>query len=243
VRHNIAPTVNVFGGARFDMLEWTADRADPFDQDSYSVNGGAAWTRDNDTFTALLEARWFTVDNDLFRRTVGGTLQWSRLLTQRSRISSFFRVADIGYHPRSQQAIRDVTQYLGGIGYTYIFGTRGEVVASGRLHGGVEDEQASAVDHLGRAMIGGRVSVDWSFKPDFRAFGAFALEYSDYGGEEPLFLESRNDTNYAVSAGVAWNFAERWVLTPSIRYMRNDSDITTSDYDSISGMVTVRFTY
>ena len=69
------------------------------------------------------------------------------------------------------------------------------------------------------------------------------IQFSDYGGAEPLFLRSRDDDFYQVTAGLTYRPYKALAVMPQLRYTRNKSNIALNDYDRFSAWVTARYTY
>jgi len=79
-----------------------------------------------------------------------------------------------------------------------------------------------------------------SISPKMRLFGSANLESRKYGGEDPFFLVSRNDTQADLKAGVSYVPAKNWALTPQLNYIRNKSNIVINDYDRTMFSVSLR---
>lgn len=243
VRHRLNAQWQLHLSGFTHHTEYVDNDARRFDQERYQVAGGISYAFGRQQIRLLLGSHWFTVDNDLFRRTANATIDWQMQLDGRTRLNAYAHTGDVQFHPRSAQSVRDVTRWLGGAGVTRIFGRTQKFMMSFSLHGGVEDEQASAAPHIGRTLYGARIAPRWVASPRLSFDLNFLVEASDYGGQEPLFLRRRDDTYYLLGAGMRFQGGKSWFVEPAIRYVRNDSDIPTSDYDSLVGQVRLSYQF
>ena len=241
IEHQLNNTVKFFVGANIRGLEYSAEDARLFDQHSYRLAGGASYAFGAHQIIASLGSRWFTVDKDLFRRTVGGTLAWRWRVRQHTMVTSYFNAGDISFHPQSRQSSRDVTRWIGGLHVAQLFGQKQQFTIAGGVYGGTEDEQDSTTPHIGRDLIGIQLAPQWVLNLKTRVFANFNLETSSYGGVEPLFLKTRDDTYLRVRAGVTYQLARQLTVEPAIEWARNRSNVATSDFQSLAGKIGFRY--
>ncbi len=202
--------------------------------DSY---GGLSYTRGNDVFTAALQGEMYFVDNDTFRNAAGVVGGWNRDFNERARASAFVQMVRLDY---PGQDIRDANRYVGGVGASYAFDYPRSPVGYLSLYGGTEDERASGVPHLGHDLYGFRAGGEMALFEKTQGFVGLNLEFREYGGPEPFFLETRDDTRLEFRAGASYRPAAEWSVTPQVSYVTNDSDVALYDYDRIIAAVIVR---
>lgn len=243
VEHQLNAQWSIHASGLLRSLDYTADAARRFDQDTYQVGGGTSYAFGRHRVRAELNARWFTVDNDLFQRIAGGTLSWQTRWNAKTQFNAFFRAADVGYYPSSTQSLRSVTRWTSGVGAMRVLGAKKNITIAGGFYGGVEDAQSSAAAHLGRELYGARLSPTWHVSTRLRIFANMLIEASHYDDTEPLFLKIRSDTHTIASGGVSWRMNGNWRLEPVVQYARNRSNIPTSDYDTIAAKLTLRYDF
>jgi hypothetical protein len=71
-------------------------------------------------------------------------------------------------------------------------------------------------------------------------FTTFTYQKSDFNTADPLFLRRRDENFFDVSGGYRFRYDEKWSLTPTIRYNKNDSNVVTSDYDRFEVVIMLR---
>ena len=198
-----------------------------FDTNSFDGNLGARWARGRDAVTAGLQVQSFSVASTRFRDSTGVTAQWQHYYSETGAVTAFTQVSDLRY---PTQAIRNARRSVFGLAFADgLDGPRnGAVFAS--LYGAEEKETASGVPYLGHKAIGGRLGGQLDIAPKAVLFTSVSLEQRRYGGQEPLYLTSRNDNQFDFRVGISYSFAQDWMLTPQFAYTDNKSNITTSQY-------------
>ena len=107
-------------------------------------------------------------------------------------------------------------------------------------YAGSEDERGSAVPWLGHDLFGVRAGGQLTYNPRTVIFGSASYEYRDYGGQEPLWLVSRNDRQFDAAVGVKYTPSTFWSISPQLGYTLNDSNVPIDDYDRYTFSVTLR---
>jgi uncharacterized protein (PEP-CTERM system associated) len=138
--------------------------------------------------------------------------------------------------------VRDVNRYTGGVGWGHAFvGAAYHPVVFVSAFGGVEDAQSnSRGGHFGNDFYGARGGGQITIGPKGTVFGSITYQASDYDDPDPTFLKVRDDDYFDVNAGYVYQYDRHWSVSPTVRYNNNDSNLTTSDYDRVEFMVTVR---
>jgi outer membrane protein len=228
--------LSAVGGAR----GYYRNTQSPFStQDTY-LYGGLRSEIGRHQFTLGAQGEDFSVDSDSLRYTYGGFGEWSYAVDNRSRVNLSFQANQIDYPELSN---RDANRYVASAGYLRALGDKRETVLYGGIYGGVEDEDNNNFQQFGHALYGGRIGGSLELWTRVRGFMSVAFEQRDYDGDDPIFLRTRDDTQFIISGGVEYTPAERWQVRPSISYTNTDSNIVINDYDRIvAGLdVTMRF--
>lgn len=172
----------------------------------------------------------FIIDADSLRFVYGGYAQYNYALDNKSRLSLSFQGNKIDYPDLTH---RNATRYVTSASYLRAMPGKREPVVYAGVYGGVEQENHSTRPQFGHDLYGGRLGGSIELMPKVRGFASASIEQRDYHGADPVFLLTRDDTQYIVSSGVEYKFCENWMLRPNITYTVNDSNIPINDYDRV----------
>lgn len=235
VRHPFSPGWAVFGGVNFNQRMNSSH--DIFDTKGLDANLGVNLTKGDDSYSAALQLSDFEVDNNRYRDATGLTAQWVRTLGSSSQVSAYLQYSELRY---PGQNVRDADRTVVGAAYARaLSGDYAPVIYIGG-YAGEEAETHANVAYLGHQLVGARAGGEMSINPEMKLFGSASLESRDYGGQEPLFLVSRRDTQTNLRVGLGYVPAPGWTITPSLGYTRNDSNIVINDYDRTVLSVSLR---
>ena len=234
-RYRFNPEWAVLGSASFsERYNETWDR---FDTGSTSADGGVSWRRERHELVGLLQTQESRVDNNTFRRANGGTLQWRYNLSTDSQLTVYGQHSRLVYAgQRQRDALRDV---IGGA-YAKVFpgGYTPTIYVGG--YTGTEKETHTGFSHFGHEVNGVRLGGQITLTPKLIAFANSSFEDRRYRGIDPLFLEKRHDQQTDARLGAAWSVGRNWVLTPSLAYTKNKSNLIINDYSRWILSVTAR---
>lgn len=227
---NLTQPVNqnwaVVGGAR----GYYRGTESPFSTADIYLYSGVRGTYGKHEFTFAGQGEDFRVDGDSLRHVYGGFGQWTYALDGRSRLSLSFQATALDY---PGLANRDAMRYVGSAGYLIALpGAREPVVYAG-LYGGIEDENHSLFPQFGHDLVGGRLGGSIGVMPKTRAFASVSFEQRDYHGDDPIFLRTRDDTQFTFSTGLEYMPLKNWTVRPNISYTDNNSNISINDYDRV----------
>ncbi|HUW51785.1 MAG TPA: tetratricopeptide repeat protein [Sulfuricella sp.] len=235
VRHPINPEWAVFGGANFNQ-HLNASK-DMFDTGGMDGNLGASLTKGDDNYSLALQLQSFDVDNNLYREAAGATAQWLRNLDSNSQVSSYFQYSNLHY---PGQDVRDADRYVLGAAYARALGGEHAPIVFIGAYLGQEREQKQNVPYLGHELYGIRAGGEMKATAEWALFGSLSVEERSYGGQDPLFLVGRRDSQADLRIGASYSPAKNWSITPQLSYTRNDSNVIVNDYDRTVISVTAR---
>jgi outer membrane protein len=226
VRHALTPEWSLFGG--FNLNERKNSSQHLFNTSGMDGNLGFSYTKAEDSYSAALQLQGFNVDNERYRDASGMTLQWQRDLKNRGgQASSYFQYTNLKY---PGQSVRDANRYVLGAAYaSMLSGSYAPVVYVG-LYAGREKEKETGYPHLGHKLFGLRTGGELSITAQTKLFGSLSAESRNHGGEDPIFLVTRKDTQADLKVGVNYVMDKVWTLSPQISYTRNKSNIVINDY-------------
>ncbi|ADE12440.1 conserved hypothetical protein [Sideroxydans lithotrophicus ES-1] len=226
VRHALDAEWSIFGGANVNQR--LNSKQSVFNTRGLDGNVGFNLTKAEDSYSAALQLQSFDVDNKRYRNGTGMTLQWQHDLSQRSsQASGYFQYTNLKY---PGQSVRDANRYVLGVAYASVLGGEYTPAVYFGAYAGTEKEKQSGVPYLGHKLFGMRVGGEMNIYAQAKLFGSLSAESRNYGGDDPLFLVTRKDTQADLKVGVNYEMAKLWTLTPQISYTKNKSNIVINDY-------------
>ena len=225
VRHALSSEWSIFGGANVNQR--INSKQTIFNTRGLDGNVGLGYTTTENSYSAALQLQSFDVDNKRYRDGTGATLQWQHDLGNSSQTNTYLQYTDLRY---PGQSVRDANRYILGVAYASVLGGSYAPAVYAGLYGGEEKEKQSGVPYLGHKPYGVRVGGEMNIYADAKLFGSLSAESRRYGGNDPLFLVTRKDTQADLKVGVNYVMAKVWTLTPLVSYTKNRSNIIINDY-------------
>jgi hypothetical protein len=216
-----------------------------FDQNDFETAAGNAqlglrYTAGNNALLVSLQGQRYYLDNDVNRNQAGVNLQWLHTAGERTQFSVFAQ----GLGQRfPEQSIRDVNQYMGGVGVVHMLRGAGNPIVYTSVFIGTDDERTDNRPDFGRKFYGVRGGGQYSLRQDLKLIGSINYQYGRYGADDPLFQQTRRDHFVFVRGGLEYSYGENWVFTPEVRYMVNDSSLPINEFDRWQVMATARFNF
>jgi hypothetical protein len=230
--------LSVFGGANiFHRPTYNEHR---FDTSAGNAQLGLRYNRDKNSFLASLQGQKYLIDGNTSRNQGGINLQWLHMASQRTQYSVFAQ----GLIQRFPgQTIRNVNQYSGGTGIVHLLPGDGSPVVYSSIYAGIDDEQADAHPDFGRTYFGIRAGGEYGIREDVKLIASASYQYSKYGGDDPLFQETRKDNFLFLRGGIEYSYNENWVITPEFRYLYNDSNLDINKFDRWQIFASARYNF
>lgn len=235
VRHPLSTELALFGG--LNLNKKMNDTQDQFDTGYWDANAGIALTRQKNVFTAAFQANNFYVDNNRFRDAYGMTGQWQHNYDASNQGSVYLQYTELHY---PGQDIRDARRYVGGVAYAHAFAAKMNPVGFAGIYFGEEREKAAGVPNLGHELIGARLGGQVTYNDKTTIFANTSVESRRYGGVEPFFQTTRNDTQYDLRVGANFVPEKHWTVTPLVSVTFNDSNIEINKFRRNVFSVTLR---
>jgi outer membrane protein len=213
---------------------------DPFSTRDIYLYGGVRAEQGKHQFTLAAQGENFAIENDSLRYVYGGFGQWTYALDNRSRLSLSMQISQIDYPDLPN---RDAVRYVGSLGFLRAIGGKREPVIYAGAYGGVEEEDRNRFGQFGHDLYGARIGGSLELCERTRGFASASFEQRDYHGDDPIFLRTRDDTQYMLTGGVEYALRENLQLKPYVSYTNADSNIPINDFDRVIGGVdlTMRF--
>ena len=235
VHHAFNPEWALVGGANINQRNNSTQQA--FNTGSADANFGLSLSEGNDNYLAVLQMQSFALDSKRYRDAAGMTGQWQHNLDSVSRVSTYFQYSSLTY---PEQTFRDADRYVLGGAYATSFSGESAPVLYAGAYAGTEQARQSSVPYIGNTLYGGRIGGEMKLGSDYTLLASLSLESRIYGGEDPLFLVKRNDTQADLKVGISYVPAPKWAINPSLAYTSNDSNIIINKYERTMFSVTVR---
>jgi tetratricopeptide (TPR) repeat protein len=236
VSHPVSEQVALIGALSYGG-KFNQQHADNFNTGQLDFSAGARWGAGSDAILGIFQGQRFWVDNETYRNSTGGTLQWLHNFNPAQQVTLFGQYAALRF---PDQPPNDANRWIVGIGYSQAFAAPYSPVFYISGYGGEQKETNSAFSWLGFNPYGVRLGGQLTFTDRILAFGSFSYERRNYNGVEPLFLVERRDNQYDARLGVTYTFAPKWSLTPQVAYTNNQSNIELNEYERTVASVSVR---
>lgn len=222
----LSQNFSVFGSvAGSKKLNWAQEQ---FNTDSLDFSLGGQYKKGLNAYSLTLQDGSYYVDGERFRHAYGFTGQWQRTINENNQFSTFLQASRLEY---PGQEIRDVDRYVVGAGWGHAFGGDKAPVLFMSAYVGTEEERESNAPFFGNDLYGVRAGGQFTITPKAVVYGSASYEYRDYGGDDPLFLKTREDDQYDFAVGVRYLPGYNWTIRPQISYTKNDSNILINEYD------------
>lgn len=85
-----------------------------------------------------------------------------------------------------------------------------------------------------------RITLQSAVARNLGAFANAGVQWGDFQVVNPAFNGKRDDVLYDATLGLSWIFADRWSLQPQVVWIRNDSNIPSSDFDRTDYLLLLR---
>jgi len=235
--HAIKQNINVYGSADLRLYE-AIDESD-FSTQVFDGVVGLHFLQGVNQYRVSLIGQVFALDGSANRNLLGLSGQWTRTIDAANQFTLFGQFASLRFPDAGRL---DVNQLSAGATWLHLFANAYQPMMYLTAYLGTEDEQTDQVGSafIGRDYVGLRAGV--RFKTSARLLWSAVLTYqnSEYGGEHPSFLETREDDFINVIAGADYIFSSGWSLQPELTYSDNESTLEINAYDRFRFIVTAR---
>jgi tetratricopeptide (TPR) repeat protein len=200
--------------------------ADFVDSGIASGYAGMNWQRGKMFGRAGADGYWATRDGDPNENYLGLDALFGHRITDRWDLTFAVRGGALRYDDAIETLDVDRILYSGGL--VYRFGTPGNIGLE--LIGG-NDAEKQAGSPYGNSKLGGRVTLYLPVSARGTLFASTGSLTSDYDGL--FFGTAREDTQVSALLQITWQDVgvEGLSLSPRIRYIDNDSNLSLYDYD------------
>ncbi len=235
--HAIKRHINVYGNANLRLYE-------AFDESDFStqiVDGvmGLHFLQGVNQYRVSLVTQIFALDGSANRNLIGLNSQWQRSIDAANQFTLFGQYASLRFPDASRL---DVNQLSIGGTWLHVFASSNQPIAYFTGYYGDEKEQTSIAgsEFVGREYFGLRAGLQLKSSARLVWSGVFSYQQSEYGGDNPLFGETREDDFISLTIAADYLFNGGWTLRPEISYSDNDSNLEINSYDRLRVLVIAR---
>lgn len=206
--------------------------------DSSLVRGttGFQWRQGAGYGRVLLDMYATTRDGESNERYLGGDVMLGRRLNEHFDVTASLRYGALHYNDSIEILDVDRLLYRLGLAYNFASGARAGLEAVGG-----EDDERLANSPYGNSKSGGRAYLSLPVSDNAWLFVSGGAMDIDYDG---LFFGAvRDDTQTHASLSVEFRdvWTEGLAITPNVRFVDNDSDISLYNYDRTEFGIQVRW--
>jgi hypothetical protein len=235
-RYALNNTWSVLGNATFDQRM----NADHDEFNTGTVNGSVGVTRVDELneLTFAVQGQTYTVDREQFRNALGGVAQWRRNITRRDQATVYVQYARLTYPDID---IRDADRTVIGAAWAHSYG--GLTAAFASVYGGKEEPVEDNVPQFGHDLWGARLGGQLGFGSRFILSATASYENREYGGPDPLFLETRHDKEAQLRLAANYLIDPNWTAIAALTMADVRSNIVINEYDRQIFAVSLRYDF
>lgn len=175
--------------------------------------------------------RRFWLDGDAYQDLFGLAARMRYSLGARTQLVGGLQWSDLDYDELEQ---RDSRLWLASAGISHVWRAALRPVGSVSVFYGEESARESgdaAKSQAERDLYGIGANLGLTFAPEWRFTAGVQYRRSEYGADNPLFDETREDDYYQAELNLHWQPNPNWRLGPHARFIDKDSNIDLFEYD------------
>lgn len=233
----LGPTLSLLADAGLQTRQYLDETA--FNNAAGDIGLGLGWRAGHQSLQLKAQAQKYLFDNEDYRDTVGGLAQYQYAPDDNSAYSVYLQHSRIDYRRSGPDAAPNADRNTVGLGYSRALGG-GAVIYAG-LYAGQERNDDSTAPWLDQDFTGLRAGGSLGLAPRLRLTGALSVEQREFDGENPLFLETREDTQTDLSLGLQWALSPGLSLRPAYTFSQSDSNLVINDFDRHQISIDIRY--
>lgn len=232
VNHQLAEKVGLFAAADYQGRSY--DDHGSADYGTLDGRFGASYAGGRYQVTGALYLGRYWLDDRRNRDNLGVNLDWRLSLDASNQVSAGLFLMRYRY---DTLALNDMDYASLTLGWN---GALTPSLAVGLLLGAGEEQARNGRPDGDKRFVGARANLQAAVARNLGAFATAGVQWGDYQVVNPTFNDERKDVLYDATIGVSWTFADRWSLQPQLIWIRNDSNIPTSDFDRTDYLLLLR---
>ena len=216
---------------------------DDFDTRRLGARGGVVLHGEALQTELSMRYQQFRVGGDAFQNLFGLGANLRYPLSSRTTLMGGLQWSDLDYEERDE---RDSRLWLLSGGVSHVWSARFRPVGSASVFYGEESAQESgqaASAQADRDLYGVGAALGLTFTPRWQFVSRLQYRHSEYGADNPLFGETREDDFVQLQFDLHWQPAAGWRVGPHISFTDNDSNLELFEYDRQLYELRARYTF
>lgn len=233
----LAPRWSLIGNAQMNHRRHESD-ARAFDVTQVDANAGFGYRDQRHEFTGVFNFAQTAIGGDTLRKLNGLTGEWNLRPDGRRQWATYLQLAKLDYPNQPNRAANRAV-----LGTSYSQQIRNNFIYYAGAYGGTENARDALLPHLSHKLFGLRTGLQMPLNKQLSVYASASLEARRHGGNEPLFLTTRSDTQLDLSFGASWALTDRLSLRPQIHFNQTRSNIVINDSKKTSFVVMSRYEF
>lgn len=225
LRQSLSPAWSLLADA--SLTQYLYLELDAYNSLALDANAGGAWLAGANQIILKANAQSYQLDGEDYRQLIGGMGQYLFTASDSSQLSAYLQSTAIRY---DTQPFRDARRDTLGVAWSQAINWWRQPVVYAGLYGGQEDPKESNVKRFGQQFAGLRLGGSLYLNPRIQLSAALSTEQREFDAPDPLFLATREDTQYDLNLGMGFRFGQHFSLRPNVSFTRNDSNIVINDF-------------
>jgi tetratricopeptide (TPR) repeat protein len=211
--------------------------SDRYDNNIYRGNVGIVHVIGKNQLRATLTAQDYRRDDSDYQEYYSLSGDWTRYNFGGWTFSAAVFINELRY---DDDPLLDVNQYLGNVAVQRQFG---RVSHSIGLVVGDEDAEHDNADYNARKFSAFYYDLGYQVTGAHKLFGRLYYQNAHNEGEDPFFLQTKDDNYNQVTFGWDWHLSVPLRLRTELIYSGNDSDIDYYSYDRTRLQTGLRYSF
>jgi len=208
-----------------------------FNQSQLNSSVGFVTPLQNSLLESGVNAALFSVDSSLYRKSLGLYGRWSKKISEEQWYGLSANIDKIIY---PGQEIRDAKRLTVGANFNIATHAEFSPLYSLAAYVGTENTSKSTAKHIGYDFFSLQAKASYILSGDTKISTYAYFQRREHNASDPLFLKTREDDFLKLTANLEHKLSKGLFLTPSLSYIKNDSNLKFNEYDRVLGQVTIR---
>jgi tetratricopeptide (TPR) repeat protein len=208
-----------------------------FDSNLYRASAGIRHQREKDLYRVTLTTHDFRLSDSDYQRMTGLSGDWVHQLTSSTALLGNLYMNAVRYPEASR---RDVNQYIGHAGLQI---TQADLTHTVGMLLGNEDSPRNAGSFNARDFTSIYYDIRYAVAPEHQLYGRIYVQDARFSGEDPVFLENRQDVLKQVTLGHTWRINAHWRWKNELGYSDNKGDVNMYSFERTYLQTGVRYSF
>lgn len=212
--------------------------SEDYDSTLYRGSVGLRHQSGEDLYRITLTAHEYRLSDSDYQRLFGINGDWVHPFSASTALLANVYVNGLRYADMPQ---RDVNQYIGNLGLQVTDAAFTHTV--GVMLGTEDPLRDTEGDFNARDFTTLYYDVRYAVAPSHQLFARVTVQDSKFNGEEPAFLETRQDVLEQLTVGHSWQINRHWRWKNELGYSENKSDVNYYSSERTYVQTGVRYSF